>query len=120
MTSVIVSSFTDMHRKVYFIVEKDYQRNKFNMSHVKNSKSADTTPILFKDHNSARYFSEVLSVAISRTSEWNDAIELQDGELTIAPEYKDYMADDGVDYEYAIVIEVECLDDECVVVDYDD
>ncbi|ABT14831.1 hypothetical protein NY2A_B432L [Paramecium bursaria Chlorella virus NY2A] len=93
--------------KAYIIVEKDFQRNKFNLTHVKNSKSVDTTPIMFKDRDSAQYFSEVLSVAIGRTSEWNDSIELKDDELTIAPEYRDYMADDGVDYEYAIVIEVD-------------
>ncbi|AGE51495.1 hypothetical protein PBCVKS1B_287L [Paramecium bursaria Chlorella virus KS1B] len=119
MVSAIVSTLTGMQRKAYVIVEKDYQRNKFNMSHVKNGKPADTTPILFNNRDSAQYFSEVLSVSISRTSEWDNAIELQDGDLIIAPEFKDYMADDGVDYDYCIVVEVECLDDECVVVNYD-
>ena len=107
-------------RVAYAIVEKDYQRNKFNMSHVKNGKITNTTPILFDDRHSAQYFSEVLSVAISRTSEWDNAIELQDGDLTVTHEFKDYMAEDGVDYQYCIVVEVECLNDECTVVNYGD
>ena len=103
MSFVIAST----HRPAYVIVEKAYKRNKFNMSHVKNGKITDTTPILFNNRDSAQYFSEVLSVSISRTSEWDNAIELQDGDLTIAPEFKDYMAEDGMDYEYCIVIELE-------------
>lgn len=118
MASVIVSSIST-NKKAYIIVEKDYQRNKFNMNHVKNGNTIKT-PILFNNRDSAQYFSEVLSVAISRTSEWDNAIELQDGDLTIAPEFKDYMAEDGVDYDYCIVVEVECLDDECAVVNYMD
>jgi hypothetical protein len=114
MDSVIAST----HRTAYVIVEKSYKRNKFNMSHVKNGKTTDTTPILFDNRHSAQYFSEVLNVAISRASEWDDAIELKDGELTIATKYVDYMADDGVDYDYCIVVEVECLNDECSVVNY--
>jgi len=120
MASVIVSSFTSTQRKAYVIVEKDYKRSKFNMSHVKSGKTTDTTPILFDDRHSAQYFSEVLSVSISRTSEWDNAIELQDGDLTIAPEFRDYMAEDGVDYQYCIVVEVECLDSECSVINYGD
>ena len=102
--SVIIAS---THRPAYVIVEKDYQRRKFNMSHIKNGIQKDMTPIVFEDLHSAKYFAEVLSVAISRTSEWDNAIELQDDDLVVASEYKNYMAEDGIDYEYCIVIELE-------------
>ena len=117
---MIYSVNRPVSRVAFAIVEKDYQRNKFNMNHVKNGTRNDTTPVLFDDRHSAKYFSEVLSVAISRTSEWDDAIELKNDELVVTDEYKDYMAEDGVDYEYCIVVEVECMDDECSVVNYGD
>jgi len=104
----------------YVIVEKDYQRNKFKMSNVKNGTRNDTSPILFDKHPTAQYISEILNVSISRTSCWDDALELKNGELVATHEFKDYMAEDGVDFEYCIVKEVECLDDECLIVKYDD
>ena len=86
--------------KSYGIYHKMLAREKFRMSHVKNSKA--TRLVRFENRGDANLMKDVLNIAIARFGEWENAIELRGNDLVVAECMGDF-ENDAIDFEYVDV-----------------
>lgn len=95
-----------MSCKSYGIVHKLFAREKFSMSHVKNSKA--THVVRFEKRGDANLMKDVLNIAIARFGAWEDAIEMRGTDLVVATPLRDF-ENDAIDFEY---VDVHTYDEE--------
>lgn len=86
-----------MSCKSYGIVHKMLAREKFRMSHVKNSKANHV--VQFENQGDALLMKDVLNIAIARFGAWEDAIEMRGTDLVVAKPLRDF-ENDAIDFEY--------------------
>lgn len=89
-----------MSCKSYGIVHKLLAREKFRMSHVKNSKANHV--VRFENRGNALLMKDVLNIAIARFGYWDDAIEMRGTDLVVAECMRDF-ENDAIDFEYVDV-----------------
>ena len=86
--------------KSYGVFHKMLTREKFTMTHVKNSKAKHV--VRFEKRGDALLMKDVLNIAISRFGEWDNAIEMRGNDLVVAEPMRDF-ENDVVDFEYVDV-----------------
>jgi hypothetical protein len=98
--------------KSYGIYHKMLAREKFRMSHVKNTKA--THVVRFEKRGDALLMKDVLNIAISRFGDWENAIEMRGNDLVVAEPMRDF-ENDVVDFEY---VDVHTYDEDYGETDY--
>ena len=83
----------------YVICRKNEVRRVFGHGFV-NPPCPLNRPIVFEDIESAKHFKHVLDVAVSTTGVWEDAIDMKNGELSIAENIRLSVEMAYVDMEY--------------------
>ncbi|ABT15608.1 hypothetical protein FR483_N323L [Paramecium bursaria Chlorella virus FR483] len=98
--------------KSYGVFHKMLAREKFMMTHVKNSKANHV--VRFEKRGDALLMKDVLNIAIARFGEWVNAIELRGNDLVVAEPMRDF-ENDVVDFEY---VDVQSYDEDDGETDY--
>ncbi|AGE55508.1 hypothetical protein ATCVMN08101_030R [Acanthocystis turfacea Chlorella virus MN0810.1] len=88
----------------YVIVRKDEVRKVFGHGFV-NPPCPLNRPIVFKDINTAKQVKTALDVAIITTGVWEDAINVKDGDLSIAENIRLSVEMSYIDIEYCDIRE---------------
>ena len=88
----------------YVIYRKNEVRRVFGHGFV-NPPCPVNRPIVFEDIESAKHFKHVLDVAVSTTGVWEDAIDMKNGELSIAENIRLSVEMAYVDMEYCDIRE---------------